>query len=344
MFAVGDAVRGFFLVFGLVFGVVALSLVHPSPAGAASKTFPQFLKQVRAEAMSKGISRQTAEAALPDSLRPIPRVLELDKKQPEKTRTFDQYLQSIVSQVRVDQGRSNFSRNSSVLNSVAETYGVEPQVIVALWGIETNYGKNTGGFEIIPALATLAWDGRREAFFKDELFKALKIVDEGHIHIHDMKGSWAGAMGQSQFMPSSFLRFAQDYNNDGRRDIWNTTSDVFASAANYLSQSGWKKGQPWGREVKLPQGFDRKLIGLEQHRSLQFWHDLGIRSASGKGVPFEGAYYASIVQPGGEGTAAYMVYDNYKVIMKWNKSTYFATAVGLLSDRVHNGKPDTLIR
>lgn len=300
-----------------------------------SKDFHQWLKEARTEARARGISERTVAKALPDTLKPIARIIELDRKQPEKTKTFEQYLDAIVDKTRVEKGRTRYLNYKTLLNKVGEAYGVDPQVIVALWGVETNYGANTGGYDVVNALATLAYDGRREQFFREELFKALKILDEGHISHADMKGSWAGAMGQCQFMPSSFTRFAEDFNGDGRRDIWTTEADVFASAANYLSKSGWKKGEPWGRKVHLPAGLDRTLIGLETNRKLQFWHDKGVRLADGKTpVPFEGAYFGSIIQPDGPGTAAFLVYENYRVIMKWNKSNYFATSVGLLSDRI----------
>lgn len=316
--------------------IAFLSLVFFAvPQEAYAKDFKSWMKNLRVEAKQRGISAQTIAKALPDTLQPIPRIIELDKKQPEKTKTFEQYLALIVNMARIEKGRAQFNNHRSLLTKVGATYGVDPQLIVALWGIETNYGQNTGGYDVITALATLAFDGRREAFFREELLKALKILDEGHIALRDMKGSWAGAMGQSQFMPSSFLRFAEDYNNDGKRDIWKTEADVFASAANYLSKSGWKATVPWGRKVHLPAGFDRSLLGLEMERKLQFWHDKGVRLADGKSsIPFEGEYQASIIQPDGAGTAAFIVYDNYRVIMKWNKSTYFATAVGTLSDKI----------
>jgi membrane-bound lytic murein transglycosylase B len=299
------------------------------------KDFKVWLKELQQEALQKGISAKTVHAALPDTLKPIDRVLELDRAQPEGTTKFEDYLKRTVTSERVQTGRSKAAAYRGVLNKVSEAYGVEKQVVVALWGIETSYGRNTGGFDVVEALATLAYDGRRGSYFRDELFKALKILDEGHVTHARMKGSWAGAMGQSQFMPTSFFKFAEDFNKDGRRDIWGTEADVFASAANYLSSSGWKKGVPWGRKVWLPTHIDPGLLGVNNVYTLQFWHDKGVRLPDGKSsIPFEGEYQASIVQPGGPGTAAYVVYDNYRVIMKWNKSSYFATAVGLLSDSI----------
>ncbi len=299
-----------------------------------AKTFPTWLSALRAEASAKGISQATIHQALPDTLQPIARILELDRKQPESTKTLDQYLETALNQKRINNGREKMVAYKTLLKNVSETYGVPAEVIVALWGVETSYGQNTGGFDIVTALATLAYDGRRSAFFRDELFKALQILDEEHISHGKMKGSWAGAMGQCQFMPSSFLRFAVDFNKDGKRDIWNTQSDVFASTANYLAQSGWKKNEPWGHRVKVPANIDRSLLGINTTQTIQFWHDIGIRMPDGKPLPFEGAYRISVIQPGGPGTSAFAAYDNYKVILKWNKSNYFASSVGLLSDKL----------
>lgn len=298
------------------------------------KDFAIWLQHMRAEAKVEGISQEVVDIALPDTLKPIPKIIELDRKQPEKTATFESYLTKVINKTRIERGRQMLQQHRNLLNRVSEAYGVQPEYIVALWGIETSYGQNTGGYQVIPALATLAYEGRREAFFRDELLKALKIVDQDHISIGDMKGSWAGAMGQVQFMPSSFFRFAEDFDKDGHRDIWNTKADVFASAANYLSKSGWNASQSWGQEVKLPENLDRGLIGLDKSDTLQAWYDLGVRQKNGKALSYNGAYQASIIQPDGPGTKAYAVYGNYRVIMKWNKSTYFATAVGLLADHL----------
>ena len=317
----------------LIFSVFAIYICLLShPATSASQDFKAWLKDLRVEAETQGISKPVITRALPDTLMPIQRVLELDRQQPEGSPDFERYLRTVVSDQRIEKGREKILTRRKLLDEVESNYGVEKQVIVALWGIETMYGQNTGGYDVIPALATLAYDGRRGPYFRDELFKALKIVDGGHIHLAQMKGSWAGAMGQSQFMPSSWFKFAVDFDKDGRRDIWTSEPDIFASTANYLATCGWKKGEPWGRKVKLPANIDRQMLGINNSYSLQFWHDKGVRLQNGAAVPFEGAYQASVIQPGGPGTQAFIVYDNYRVIMQWNKSTYFATAVGLLSD------------
>jgi membrane-bound lytic murein transglycosylase B len=303
-------------------------------AQAATQDFQIWLKGVKSEARTQGISQDILDAALPDSLQPIPRVIELDQKQPENTKHLSQYLKGVLSTERVERGRTRIMNYRTLLGNVQKSYGVDKQVIVALWGIETNYGANSGHYDVPQALATLAYDGRRGDYFRGELFKALKILQEDHIKPDKMKGSWAGAMGQSQFMPSSFLKFAQDFDKDGRRDIWTSEPDVFASAAYYLAQNGWKEGEPCGHRVSLPKNFDGKLLGLDQKYSLQFWKDKGVRLVNGKNIPYEGDYQASVIQPDGAGTQAFIVYGNYRVILRWNRSNYFATAVCLLSDRL----------
>ncbi len=328
----------------LIFSVLAIYLcLLTGAAQAASQDFKSWLKEVKAQAIEQGVSQGVVNKALPDNMAPIRHVLELDHEQPEGSPDFERYLKSIVSDERVEKGREKMLAHGKLLDQIENTYGVDKQVIAALWGVETMYGRNTGTYDVVNALATLAYDGRRGPYFRDELFKALRILDQGQIHQWQMKGSWAGAMGQCQFMPSSWFKYAVDFDHDGRRDIWTSQPDIFASTANYLALSGWKKGEPWGRKVKLPAGFNRALIGINTENSLQFWHDQGVRLPGGGAVPFEGAYQASIVQPGGVGTQAFIVYDNYRVIMQWNKSTYFATAVGLLSDSLKIGHPSVQI-
>lgn len=304
---------------------------HPVQA-QSDPAFAAWLSDLRDEARQAGIREATLDASFA-GVEPIPRVIELDRRQPETTLTFQQYVERIVSNARIERGRARLAENSPLLNEVAAKFGVQPRFIVALWGIETNFGQNTGGFSVIAALATLAYDGRRSQFFRRELLDALRIVDQGHIAPQDMKGSWAGAMGQSQFMPSSFMNYAYDYNGDGAKDIWNTEADVFASAANYLSGVGWRPDITWGREVRLPDGFDPALADLEVVKKLSEWQALGVRRADGRNLPTRDLD-ASIVFPGEVGGPAYLVYDNYRAILRWNRSFYFATAVGLLSDKI----------
>jgi peptidoglycan lytic transglycosylase B len=306
------------------------------PAWAADEDFARWLGGVRQEALGAGINVATIDRAF-DGLEPIARVIELDRKQPETTVTFEDYLSRVVDAKRRQAAREHFAENRALLAEIGRRYGVQPRFIVALWGIETNFGRVTGNFPVIAALATLAYDGRRSAFFRKELINALRIVDLDHIDPKEMVGSWAGAMGQSQFMPSSFLRYAVSYRGDGKRDIWHRREDVFASIANYLSQSGWRADETWGRPVRLPPGFDPALVGPGVKKSLAAWAKLGVRRSDGGKLPAR-PVEASVLQPGGSDGPAVLVYDNYRVLLKWNSSNYFASAVGLLADSIEEPK------
>ncbi len=312
--------------------MVPFFLPMPAKAAAQQKPFAQWLVDLRAEATENGIREEILTSAL-QGIKPIPRVIELDRKQPEFSLTFRQYMDRVVPNSRVQKGRKKLAENRALLEEVGKKFGVQPRFIVAFWGIETDFGRVTGGFKLIPALATLAHDGRRSKYFRKELMNALKILNGNHIKPKDMVGSWAGAMGQCQFMPSSFLNFAIDYDGDGRKDIWSTREDVFGSAANYLSRSGWKGDQTWGRPVKLPAGFESELASLKVKKSIGEWQNMGVRRSDGSDLPSR-ELQASIVFTEGEGSAAYMVYNNYRTILKWNRSTYFAVAVGTLADKI----------
>ena len=312
----------------LVGGILA---VLACPA-SADPGFEAWLDGVRKEARERGLKESTIESALSD-IGPIKRVVELDRRQPEFKLTLDRYLSRVVSKARIEKGRARLAEHGALLKAVSAKYNVQPRFIVALWGIETDFGRFLGGFPVIPALASLAYDGRRSAYFRKELFNALAIVDQGHIAPKAMMGSWAGAMGQNQFMPSSFLRFAVDYDGDGRRDIWGTHADIFASSANYLSRVGWRGDQTWGRRVSLPNGFDRALVGLKTRKGLREWQRLGVRRPDGRDLPTRNLR-SSILLPGGANGSAYVVYDNFRAILRWNRSNLFATAVGSLADRI----------
>ena len=308
--------------------IISPSFVHAD----STQAFNKWLLEFKQEASQRGITKNTIDLGLID-VKPIPRIIELDRKQPESTMSFNKYLTLIVSQRRVNIGKKLLNENLPLLKEVSTQFGVQPRFIVSLWGIETNYGKNTGGFSVLSALVTLAYDGRRSKYFRKELIYALKIIDEGHITPSNMKGSWAGAMGQSQFMPSSFMRFAYDFNGDGAKDIWNDKGDVFASAANYLSGVGWKSDITWGREVSLPQNFDFKLANIKIIKKMSVWRALGVTRADGSKLPLR-EINASIILPGKTGGPSYLIYDNYRALLRWNRSYYFATAVGILSDKI----------
>lgn len=308
------------------------SFVFPSTGIASQSNFPTWLDGVKREARAKGISQATINAAL-GHVNYLPRVIELDRKQPETTITFSQYIARVVPQDRVQKARKLYQQNQQLLQEIGRKYGVQPRFIIALWGIESNFGENTGNFSIIDSLATLAHDGRRSEFFRGELMNALKIIDQGHIRAAEMTGSWAGAMGQTQFMPSSFLSYAVDYNGDGKRDIWKNKADAFASIANYLSKVGWDDQYTWGRQVSVPNGFNHRYVNADSAYDLQTWNARGIKTVSGRELP-NTAIKASLVKPGEKDNLYYLAYPNYKVVLKWNRSKYFATAVGLLSDAI----------
>ncbi len=300
---------------------------------AEQQNFEQWLAELRQEAIGKGISEQILETAFKD-VKPIPRIIELDRKQPEFTLTLEQYVSRVVPKRRINLGKKRLEANRELLQQVAEKYGVQPRFLVAFWGIETDFGRLTGGYPVIAAISTLAYDGRRSAFFRRQLFDALQILEEGHIMADKMTGSWAGAMGQAQFMPSTFRAYAVDFDGDNKIDLWGNLGDVFASAANYLSKIGWNDDQTWGREIKLPKDFDRSLLGLDIKKSLAEWDKLGVRRLSGKQLP-KRDMQASLVQPDeGKYVRSYLVYDNYRAIRDWNKSHKFAIAVGTLADSI----------
>jgi membrane-bound lytic murein transglycosylase B len=304
-------------------------------AAAAGGDFRGFLAGVRRDALAQGIRPATIDVAFQHT-RFLPRVVELDRRQPERRLTFAEYLGRVVNQQRLDNGRHHMAENAHLLEQVWQRYKVQPRFIVALWGVESDFGRMMGTYSVPAALATLAYDGRRGKMFRGQLMSALKILDQGHITADKMLGSWAGAMGQCQFMPSTFLGYAVDFDGDGRRDIWNTRADVLGSIANYLSRLGWRGNENWGREVQVPSNFDVRLAGLESRRSTAEWARRGVRPAGA--APFTGNEPdASLVLPDGIDGAGFLVYDNFRAIMKWNRSTYFAAAVGHIADRIDRG-------
>lgn len=308
------------------------AVVDDSPIVFDLVAWRTWLGELRAEAIAKGMKPDVVGLAL-DGLDPIERVIELDRHQPEFTLTFNQYVDRVAPAARIRKGRQRYQENRALLEQVGRRIGVQPRFLVALWGIETDFGRLTGGFNVINALATLAFDGRRSEYFRGELMNALQIASDGHMSPKDMTGSWAGAMGQPQFMPSSFLRFAIDYDGDGRRNIWTSRADVFGSAATYLKGVGWLDDQTWGREIKLPAGFDQSLAGLKVVKRMAEWQALGVRRIDGTDLPAR-QLDASIVVPDEESGRAFLVYENFRNILKWNRSSYFALAVGLLADGI----------
>lgn len=297
----------------------------------AAEPFDAWLASFKAEASRKGISSATLDMAF-EGIQPIEKVLEYDRKQPEFTQTFWTYLNRAVSDERIARGKRLLQQHAALLSEVEEKYGVQPRFLVSFWGLESNFGDYTGGFPVIGALATLAHDERRAEFFRGELIQALRIIDGGHIAPEKMSGSWAGAMGQTQFMPSTFTGYAVDGDGDGKIDIWNSLPDIFHSAANYLSSVGWKGDETWGREVRLPAGFDLDLAQLTVKKQIAEWQALGVRRANGADLP-QADIEGSIVLPAGAKGPAFLIYQNFRSTLVWNRSILYAAAVGYLADR-----------
>jgi membrane-bound lytic murein transglycosylase B len=303
----------------------------------AKVSFDDYIVGLKKEAVEKGYPQDFVERAFTD-VKYYKRAVSADKNQPESKITLDKYLASRVPDWKVNQALGFYHEHAELLKQVEKEFGVQARFIVALWGNESNFGKIMGKFPVVSALSTLAYEGRREAMFKKQLFAALDILQQGHISQNKFLGSWAGAMGQSQFMPSSFLAYANDFDKDGKKDIWGNKADVFASIANYLKSEGWDNSLTWGRQVKLPEDFDQTLGGLadEKMQAMSKWQDLGVRRYDGSALP-NVDIKASLIMPDGPGGRVYLVYQNFHTLMKWNRSSYFGTAVGYLSDRIKKG-------
>lgn len=322
----------------LLGGVASLAALPFLPRAGSAQSGPQgsfesFLDGVRAEARRAGISPATLARAL-GTVQPNPRVVELDRRQPEGFLSWEEYRDRImVNPTRVQNGQRNHAENRALLGAIEARYRVAPRVIVAIWGVETNFGGNTGGFAVIEALATLAWEGRRAEFFRKELLAALRVLDGGHVAPARMSGSWAGAMGQPQFMPTNFERMAVDFNGDGRRDIWDSKADALASIAHYFQKSGWREGEPWGRAVLPPPRFPIEGAEAEGRRTLRDWSRLGFRSEDGSPLPAS-ELEAALVLPSRGAGQVFLGHHNLRVIRRYNSPVNYGLAVGLLSDRL----------
>lgn len=304
---------------------------------ASLSGFDGWVRGFKQRARAQSINNGTLNAAFTD-VRFDEEVIRRDRNQSEFTKTIWQYLDTAVSDTRISNGKKALQENQSTLEAIERRYGVEKEVIVAVWGMESAYGRFKGSNDVVQSLATLAYEGRRGAFFEEQLIAALKILQNGDTTPRNMTGSWAGAMGHTQFIPTSYLAFAVDFTGDGRRDIWSDDpTDALASTAAYLKRSGWKKGQPWGVEVKLPRGFDYTLANRKTKKSPGQWARLGIKDMSGKAVPNHGE--ASILLPAGANGAAFMIFDNFRAIERYNAADAYVIAVGHLSDRINGGPP-----
>ena len=310
--------------------LAGLAARPPPFAARAQDSFGGFLSGVRAEARRAGVREATLEAAFA-GIAPNQKVIDADRRQPEFTMTWARYRSFTMSDKRIARGREAYAANRDLFARVSDRYRVDPAPIAGIWGLESNFGTDTGSYNVVEALATLAWEGRRASFFRSQLLAALKILDHGDVAPGRMLGSYAGAMGQPQFEPDSYLRYAVDFDGDGRRDIWDSRGDVLGSIANYLASSGWRLGEPACQPVQLPPGFD--AAGREVRKPLGEWRRLGVRREDGSAFDRTDPLGA-VVTPDGAGGAAFMVYANFAAIRKYNPSDYYALAVGLLGATV----------
>lgn len=309
-----------------------LALALAAPFAATASDFGACLAHLETAAADRGISARTIKTALP-AVKPLERVIKADRRQAEFVQTFWNYLDGRVTPTRVERGRDFHAQHYPLLHRIYQDFGVRPEYLLAFWGMETNYGSYFGSIPVLDALATLACDQRRSEMFTREFVNALRIHEDGAMDITQARGSWAGAMGHTQFMPSTYLQHAVDYDGDGKADVFNSLADAFASAANYLRAIGWNGEERWGREVLVPFKFDWALAGLDTKKTVSEWRALGLRDAFGRPLPHS-EMKGSLLLPQGHKGPAFLVYENFHVIMKWNRSISYALAVGHLADRI----------
>lgn len=305
-------------------------------------TFHKWLEYFKMKALNHGISPDVIENAF-QGVHTIKKVIELDRRQSEYSMTFSQYLRNGISTKRISKGKKMLKAHKKTLTIIENKFGVQPQILIAFWAMESDFGANMGDFSTISTLATLAYDGRRSDFFHDELLCALVIIENNHIKAEQMKSSWAGAMGQPQFMPSTFFYYGLDGNDDGKLNIWTDEADVFTSSANYLKKIGWNAKEPWGIEVKLPKIFDPYIAKFSVEKFTHEWASLGVIQANGKSLPIKKNLKGAIIIPSGLSGPSFLVFNNFKMIRKWNRSINYALTIGHLSDRII-GKKSLLIK
>ncbi|BBP46699.1 murein transglycosylase [Thiosulfatimonas sediminis] len=319
-----------------LFGTAVSAADEPQFSAQDQQQFQMWLTEFRQEAAAHGISENTLNQAL-SNLTLSDKVLQMDRKQPEFTRTFFEYLNRAVSETRIENGRQNFIQQRQVLDKIEQIYGIPGAYLVAFWGMETNFGSYTGYDPIIQSLATLAFDPRRSGFFRNELLAALTIIDRGDVTLSEMQGSWAGAMGQVQFMPSNYLKYAIDGDGDGKANLWKSTPDALYSAAHFLKELGWQAGQEWGIEVALPKGFDLSLADNKTWRTIAEWQQLGLKSSDNQEISTlinPQIEEAILVLPSDYRGPAFLTFKNFKVIKRWNNSTNYAIGVGYLANQI----------
>ncbi len=304
----------------------------PSEAEPVQQSFTEWRDAFRSEALQAGIPATVFDRAFA-GVTPDPSIITADRSQPEFTRPVWQYLEGALSRQRVEGGRRLLSQHQATLDDIEARYGVDRNTLVAIWGLESSFGQIMGDKGVIRSLATLAHEGRRPGFAKSQLLAALEILDRGDVSADQLRGSWAGAMGQTQFIPTTYNTHAVDFDGDGRRDIWNSSADALASAAHYLQASGWKAGQPWGFETGLPEGFDYALADSSIRKPLHEWRRLGLN-----GLPSNmDEASARLLLPAGYRGPAFLVLDNFRAILRYNNSSSYALAIGLLSERFVGG-------
>ncbi len=317
-----------------------LTLLFASFVATAAKpkiSWKKWVAGVRIEALAQGIRPKVFDRAFRNIHAPSRSVMSYDRNQPERRLTFRKYRRTRADKYRISVGRRKFRKYRPLLNEISSKYGVNSCFIMSFWGLETSYGSFMGKFPVIKSLSTLAYDSRRSKFFRKQLLYALHILNDGHVDPKKFKGEWAGASGHPQFLPSSWHNFAVDYNGDGKRDIWSTYSDVFASIANYLVKHGWKHNQPWAIQVKHVQRA-KGLVNSKKKMTVDQWRALGLKTLSGQPWPRDGSLQADLIRP--DGGPDILVFNNFRVIMKWNRSTYYAGTVGYLAEKIC-GRPLT---
>lgn len=306
---------------------------------AAPKEYLDWLENLKKEMVEKGISQKTIDTVYAcDYYHPEPMAVKSDRRQLEFVLTSNDYINRVVNKVRVEKGQKNYQALRPLLKQIEAKYNLPGEYLIAFWGIETNFGTNFGGHNVIDALTEMSYDKRRPTFFKNELYQALKIIDTWNVDYTKMQGSWAGAMGHFQFMPSTFNAYAVDFNGDGQIDLWSAFEDAAGSAANYLTQIGWKKDIPWGMEVSLPWNFDYALTGRNKTLPVKDWRKAGVKTVDNKKIGLPDDLKAAVITPEGKKGRAYLVTENFQKIMHWNRSENYALSVGLLSDYIKSGK------
>tara|TARA_A100001011_G_scaffold330769_1_gene356808 strand:- start:98 stop:1057 length:960 start_codon:yes stop_codon:yes gene_type:complete len=309
-------------ILNIIFSLLFLNFVH------SDDLFINWLKDFKTEALLKGISEETLLHL--DGLNPIEKNIKLDRNQPEFKISLDKYINNLISIDRISKGKKELKKNKDLLDKISQKYNVQSRFIIALWAIESDFGRNMGNHNILQSLITLAYDGRRSKYFRKELLSALNIIELNMVKNPEIIGSWAGAMGQCQFMPSAYLLYSQDWDGDGFSDIWGNQGDVFASIANYLKNEGWNNNYTWGRKVNIENiVYEKKYSNT--NKLISYWSSLGVKSINNSSLP-NVRINARLINPNKNNSTAYLVYKNFDTILRWNRSNHFGITVGLLSD------------